>query len=172
VKKRAAKKQAGDKRFPDLFWQAGQEEFEVSDGSTECLAMLIRGSGPDSEAPPHLREKASQKLEEWIKQERASDHASATFSRLAKAERYNNNAERRYPAVRRVALLSYLFLVDLAEKKRIQEITQDLLWTVIQSQYSLNGFTPPHDTSRKRVMKELGLDEILPGTPPGRPKKN
>jgi hypothetical protein len=147
----------------------------------EYLASLIHCCRPDGDirqleqqgelplgVARHVSRTAKRLLRDWIDKELDSERHTSVFNRLSKAERWLAGDARRYPRLKAVALLTYMWLVWDGNQN---PITKGDLWTNIEDRYRCHeGLALPDRRRFRRILGEIGLSG-LPENPVGRPKK-
>jgi hypothetical protein len=151
-------------KYPPAFRAAWKREFSLDVFSVEHLASLFdRIENPDKYRPPagvtlppslDVEEFAKSVLHRFVD---SLDSGSMLGAR-DKLRRAAAQSRRRYPRIEAIVMLSYVYMV-LAGLK----ITKLELWKTVEDRCKYLGFPPPHQRTRPRLLRKLGLAKLPKG---------
>jgi hypothetical protein len=152
-----------DDRYPPAFRAAWKREFGLDVFSVGHLASLFdRIGNPDKYRPPAgLTLPPSLDVEEFAKSvlHRFVDSLdSGSMPGARNKLRRAAQSRRRYPGIEAIVMLTYVYMV-LAGLK----ITKLELWKTVEERCKYLGFPAPHERTRPRLLRKLGLAKLPKG---------
>jgi hypothetical protein len=150
-------------KYPPAFRAAWQREFGLDVFSVDHLASLFdRIENPDKYRDPDVALPPALDVERFAKRMLHTfvdslDSGSMPGAR-DKLKRAAAQSRRRYPRIEAIVMLSYVYMVETGCK-----ITKQSLWEAVDERCKHLDFAPPHERTRPRLLRKLGLAKLPKG---------